>query len=65
MTKQELKKLIRETISDAQNNNVNDAKLHGYAEWCDKIDLNKIPNNQWGNDVWFNKVNTVINELLK
>ena len=48
-----------------QHCNVNDAKLHGYAEWCENIDLSKIPNNQRGNDVWFNKVNTVINELLK
>ena len=48
-----------------QHCNVNDAKLHGYAEWCDKIDLSKIPNNQRGNDIWFSKVNTVINEILK
>lgn len=48
-----------------QHCNVNDAKVHGYAEWCEKIDLNKIPNNQRGNDIWFNKVNTVINEILK
>jgi uncharacterized protein (TIGR00661 family) len=44
--------------------NVNDAKLHGYAEWCDKIDLSKIPNNQRGNDIWFNKVREIINKVL-
>lgn len=48
-----------------QHCNVNDAKVHGYADWCEKIDLSKIPNNQRGNDIWFNKVNTVINEILK
>ena len=44
--------------------NVNDAKLHGYAECCDKIDLSKIPNKQRGNDIWFNKVGEIINKVL-
>ena len=45
--------------------NVNDAKFHGYAEWSKKIDLSKIPNIQRGNEIWFNKVNEVINKVLK
>lgn len=47
-----------------QHSNVNDAKLHGFGEWCSKIDLNMIPNSQRGNDEWFNKVGDIINKVL-
>ena len=47
-----------------QHSNVNDAKLHGFGEWCSKIDLSKIPDNQRGNDEWFNKVSDIINKVL-
>lgn len=47
-----------------QHSNVHDAKVHGFGEWCSKIDLNKIPISQKGNDEWFNRVNEIINKVL-
>jgi uncharacterized protein (TIGR00661 family) len=47
-----------------QHCNVNDAKIHGFGDWCFTLDLNKIPSIQKGNSIWFDKVSEILDKVL-